>query len=431
MGNANSLTNRNASIDRFRGMVIFSMIFFQFAAHFKNLGVFADISSHAPDENAIYIFPNFAVADIVAPMFILAIGLTFLPSLYKRMERDGVKAAVTHCVQRYMLFIGIGVFMDGVNDVLDGKFDDKLCLSFIIPTILTLVLFILWLVLKLAKAKKAASVIGKASGVLLIALGVYGVALALVNAVMLVLGKTADSFGHWLVLHHIGFAGLVALPFVLIKGKYASVLRLAGGLALLAVYALFHEGNLANDLFNSNMELIDEVADGGFIGGFGWGAMLVLFLFFADLYYKNKKNYYIGLGIFAIPAIAFIVASFMSLPEGYSSLAGQMGSILPINKGSVSPGFIIIATFMSLVGFTIFDLFNFYKLAFDPLSWWGKNPMLMYCLEFGFVGGIAAAAGDFFETASVPVSIIIIAVVTIILTAIAYILNKKNKILKI
>mgnify|MGYP006335288293 FL=1 len=150
MGNANSLTNRNASIDRFRGMVIFSMIFFQFAAHFKNLGVFADISSHAPDENAIYIFPNFAVADIVAPMFILAIGLTFLPSLYKRMERDGVKAAVIHCVQRYMLFIGIGVFMNGVNDVLDGKFDDKLCLSFIIPTILTLVLFILWLVLKLA-----------------------------------------------------------------------------------------------------------------------------------------------------------------------------------------------------------------------------------------------------------------------------------------
>ena len=111
-----------------------------------------------------------------------------------------------------MLFIGIGVFMNGVNDVLDGKFDDKLCLSFIIPTILTLVLFILWLVLKLAKAKKAASVIGKASGVLLIALGVYGVALALVNAVMLVLGKTAESFGHWLVLHHIGFAGLVALP---------------------------------------------------------------------------------------------------------------------------------------------------------------------------------------------------------------------------
>ncbi len=431
MGTANSLSNRNAAIDRFRGIVIFSMIFFQFVAHFKNLGVFANISSHAPDENAIYVFPNFSVADIVAPMFILAIGLTFLPSLYKRMERDGVKAAVIHCVQRYMLFIGIGVFMNGVNDVLDGKFDDKLCLSFIIPTILTLVLFIVWLVLKIAKVKKAASVIGKAAGVLLVVLGVYGVVLALVNSVMLVTGKTSESFGHWLVLHHIGFAGLVALPFVLIKGKFASVIRLAGGLALFTVYALFHEGNLSGDLFNSNMELIDVVADGGFIGGFGWGAMLILFLFFADLYYKNKKNFYIALGVFAVPVLAFIVASFMSLPEGYTSLAGQTGSVLPINKGSVSPGFIIIATFMSLVVFTIFDLFNFYKLSFDPLSWWGKNPMLMYCLEFGFVGGIAAVAEDFFETASVPVSITIIVVVTAILTVIAYVLNKKNKIIKI
>lgn len=431
MATANTITNRNAAIDRFRGTVIFSMIFFQFAAHFKNLGVFADISSHAPDENAIYIFPNFAVADIVAPMFILAIGLTFLPSLYKRMERDGVKSAVLHCVQRYMLFIGIGVFMNGVNDVLDGNFDDKLCLSFIIPTFVILALFIVWLILKLVKVRKAATFAGKAAGVLLVAFGAYGVILALVNAVMLVSGATSDSFGHWLVLHHIGFAGLVALPFVLIKGKAAPVIRLIGGLALLGVYTLFHEGNLPGDLFGSNMELIDAVADGGFIGGFGWGAMLVLFMFFADLYYKSKKNFYIALGVFAVPAVAFIVASFMSLPEGYSSLAGQMGSILPINKGSVSPGFIIIATFMSLVAFTIFDLFNFYKLSFDPLSWWGKNPMLMYCLEFGFIGGIAAAAGDFFETASVPVSIIIIAVVTAILTAIAYILNKKNKIIKI
>ena len=86
---------------------------------------------------------------------------------------------------------------------------------------------------------------------------------------------------------------------------------------------------------------------------------------------------------------------------------------------------------MSLVVFAIFDLFNFYKLSFDPLGWWGKNPMLMYCLEFGFIGAVAAVAGDFFATASVPVSIAIIAVVTIFLTAIAYILNKKNKIIKI
>ena len=427
---ANAIKTRNSSIDRFRGIVIFSMIFFQFMAHFKNLGAAANISSHAPDEDAFYVFPNFAIADIIAPMFILAIGLTYLPSL-KRMEKYGTKAAVTHCIQRYMLFIGIGVFMNGINDVLDGKFDDPLCLSFIIPTFVILALCIFWLVFKIFKANKIASFVGKALGILLVIFGVYGVVLAAVNAVMLVTGATSDSFGHWLVLHHIGFAGLVALPFALIKGKNAPYIRLAGGVALLLVYTLFHEGDLANDLFNSNLELIDEVADGGFIGGFGWGAMLVIYMFFAEMYNKGRKPFYISIAVFAVPSIALIVYSFMNVPDGATSLAGVMSDVLPINKGSVSPAFIIIAAFVSVVIFMIFDLFSFYKSAFDPLMWWGKNPILMYCIEFAVIGGIAAAAGDFFESASVPVSIIIIAVVTVLLNVVAYVLNKKNIIVKL
>lgn len=53
------LSKRVPGIDRFRGLVIFSMVIFQFMEHFKNLGVFATISHHAPDEDAIYILPNF------------------------------------------------------------------------------------------------------------------------------------------------------------------------------------------------------------------------------------------------------------------------------------------------------------------------------------------------------------------------------------
>lgn len=80
MSNAKAL-KRIPSIDRFRGTVIFSMIIFQFIEYFKNLGAAANIALHAPKEDAFYILPNFAIADIIAPMFILAIGLTYIPSL--------------------------------------------------------------------------------------------------------------------------------------------------------------------------------------------------------------------------------------------------------------------------------------------------------------------------------------------------------------
>lgn len=90
MSNAKAL-KRIPSIDRFRGTVIFSMIIFQFIEYFKNLGAAANIALHAPKEDAFYILPNFAIADIIAPMFILAIGLTYIPSLKRRIERDGKK----------------------------------------------------------------------------------------------------------------------------------------------------------------------------------------------------------------------------------------------------------------------------------------------------------------------------------------------------
>lgn len=73
--NGTQSTKRIPSIDRFRGTVIFCMIVFQFIAGFPNLGAISHISSHAPKETAIYILPNLAIADVVAPMFILAMAL--------------------------------------------------------------------------------------------------------------------------------------------------------------------------------------------------------------------------------------------------------------------------------------------------------------------------------------------------------------------
>lgn len=427
-----SSTKRVASIDRFRGIVIFCMIIFQFAEHFPALGIVSNFSHHAPGEDAIYILPNLSIADLIAPMFILAIGLTYIPSLNKRIERYGKKEAVSHFVQRYLTLIGIGVTMDGVNDILDGKFDQPLCLMFIVLTAVVLLCSIVGLVLKIAKVASRAKYYRFLSLLVSFA-GVVGLVVAIINAVMLVTGKTSDSLGHWLVLHHIGLAGLVALPFALLKGKKGNYIRLACGSGLLILFALFHETDLPGDLFNSNLELVDAVADGGFIGGFAWGAMLILYLFFAEEF-RNRKNKYlppVSFFVYAVVVIGVIIGVYTTLPEGLTGMAGALSDFLPINKGSESPSFVIICGFISLLAYYIFELFNFYKAKFDPLAWWGKNPILMYCIEFAFVGGINVALEGFFETASYPVSALIVTAMTALLTFVAYILNKKNIIIKL
>lgn len=425
----NKLMNRNPTIDRFRGIVIFSMIIFQFMANFAGLGGASTISHHAPDENAYYILPNLAVADIVAPMFILAIGLTYLPSLRRRIERDGKKTAILHFVKRNLMIIGIGVVMNGINDILDGNFEG-FDLTFVIPTAVVLLVSILCLIFKAVKLKKVSVPLGKFLGIFVAVFGTYGVCVAFVNFVMMAAGLTDESFGHWLVLHHIGFAGLVALPFALIKGKYENIIRLASGFVLLGLFGLFHAGDMPWDMFESNMALVDCVADGGFIGGFAWGAMLIIYLAFSDIYMKNKKNFFIAVGLYAIPTVAVIAGIFMTLPEG-ATWIGANSTFMPINKPSVSPSFVIVSVFISLLAFLIVELFSFYKGSFDPFMWWGKNPILMYCLEFGLVGGITVAGESFFETASAPVAIAIVSAMAILLTAIAYICNKKKIIIKI
>ena len=420
-------SSRIPSIDRFRGTVIFCMVIFQFIAFFDNLGVIANISSHAPSAEAIYILPNYAIADVIAPMFILAIGLTYVQSFRRRAEKDGTKTAVIHFVKRNLTLVGIGVTMNGVNNVIDG--DSKpLNIAMIALTIGVLVSGILTLAFtKLPKVKKIFSTVLQ---VILLVMGAAGIVITTVNFIMLCLGKTTDSYGYWLVLHHIGFAGLVALPFMTINSKWGGAIRFIAGAVILLIFSLFHEGNLAGDLFESNMQLIDVVPDGGLMGGLAYGAMMLIYTAFADIYYANKKKFIAAVAVFTVP-VAFILAFiYKTLPE-IETYANALSTFLPINKGSISPSYVLISMVLALAAFIVYDCFNFYKGRFDPLMWWGKNPILLYCLEFGFIGLLTAILGDFFHSASAPVSAIIVIAVTALLTTVAYLLNKKNIILKL
>lgn len=432
MSENGSSLRRIPSIDRFRGFVIFCMIVFQFAEKFPSLGVIARLAKHAPGEDAVYILPNLSLADLIAPAFILAIGLTYVPSLQRRMERFGKKAAVLHFVKRYLILIGIGITMNGINDILDGHFEKPLDLMFIAITALVLLSSLVGLALKIFRVKARAKYYVYLSW-LVAGAGVVGLIVAFVNAVLFVTGKTAGSFGHWLVLHHIGFAGLIALPFALLQGRRGHWLRLVSGCAMLLLYALFHEGNLAHDLFDSNRALIDEVADGGFIGGFAFGAMLILYLFFAEEFRRRRHKYLPPLSfcVFTVLTAALIAVELRTLPAGTETWAGALSSFLPINKGSESPSYVIITGFISLLAFYLIDLCNGFTPAFDPAAWWGKNPILLYCVEFAVIGGLNAALEDTFKTfAALPAALTVIAV-AVLLTVLAYILHRKDIVVKL
>lgn len=127
---------------------------------------------------------------------------------------------------------------------------------------------------------------------MLICVGILGIILVFANSMLLCMGKINYSFGYWRTLHHIGFAGLLVLPIVVVDYvKKSNKAKIISSIILFGLYTIFHESDLNSDAFTSNRELIDIIADGGFIGGFGWAIQLLIFMIFANVYFKNKNAF--------------------------------------------------------------------------------------------------------------------------------------------
>ena len=92
---------RIKAIDQYRGFVIICMVIINFSSGVES---FPARLKHAPDVGL-----NFA--DLGAPMFIFAIGLTFGFSFHRRAKRDGVSSAYGHFVRRYLAFLGMGAIV--------------------------------------------------------------------------------------------------------------------------------------------------------------------------------------------------------------------------------------------------------------------------------------------------------------------------------
>jgi predicted acyltransferase len=97
------------SIDQFRGLAILLMVLVNYLAGVQIVPAWL---KHAPDV-------GLTVADLVAPFFILAIGLTYGLSARRRQARDGWGKTAVHFFQRWMAIAGIGFFI-GAGEIIIG-----------------------------------------------------------------------------------------------------------------------------------------------------------------------------------------------------------------------------------------------------------------------------------------------------------------------
>lgn len=121
----NAHTKRIKSIDRFRGFCVFAMLVFQFLEKFPSLGFLSRLANHGLD-NGIVILPGMTLADIIAPCFIFAIGLTYALSFNKWRSLYGSKSAYLKYALRALSIVGVGAILETCNKVVDSFGDYRL-----------------------------------------------------------------------------------------------------------------------------------------------------------------------------------------------------------------------------------------------------------------------------------------------------------------
>ena len=89
---------RIAAIDQFRGLAAMVMV----------LGNNLMASGRAPSWLTHARDPGLSAADLFAPLFIFAVGLTYGPSMRRRTARDGAARAFGHAALRWVILMGIG-----------------------------------------------------------------------------------------------------------------------------------------------------------------------------------------------------------------------------------------------------------------------------------------------------------------------------------
>jgi predicted acyltransferase len=89
---------RLEAIDQFRGFAIFLMIL---ANYINNVQIIPAWLKHADDI-------GYTIIDLIAPMFVFAMGLTYGGSFRRRLAQDGAWNTYQHFLTRYLALLGLG-----------------------------------------------------------------------------------------------------------------------------------------------------------------------------------------------------------------------------------------------------------------------------------------------------------------------------------
>ena len=93
------IDGRLIAIDQFRGFAILLMVLVNYLSRIQRVPPWLKHASGA----------GLTVVDLIGPLFMLAIGLTFRQSWQLRLDRDGRKETVLHFIRRFLALIGIGM----------------------------------------------------------------------------------------------------------------------------------------------------------------------------------------------------------------------------------------------------------------------------------------------------------------------------------
>ena len=102
---------RSQAIDQFRGLAIVLMVL---ANYLAGIGWIPAWLKHAPDI-------GLTVTDLVASLFIFAIGLTYGSSFRRRLLREGANKTYQHFIIRWAALIGIGALFSAGEIAVVGE----------------------------------------------------------------------------------------------------------------------------------------------------------------------------------------------------------------------------------------------------------------------------------------------------------------------
>ena len=437
-----TIKERILSVDRFKGFCMFMLALSIIVPLFGNnlfkgdFGTFlGSLFMHAPgsgaNNGALIVLPGVTIpgvngniqtpgvsfADLFAPMFIFAIGLTIIPSFKSRERKYGTLRAYLQLATRFLALMGLGSVINGLEDGWIDVWTDpnKTFEDLSIQIKIYAVSF--WIVLALV-VLSFASIFVKTDKFKIKTIMANGTkwytAIMGLFSLYFILVKTGETFtppiapamqlyGGWVwdTLQNIGLAGLFSLPFIALS-KWA---RLVTILFIIAIMSVLYQ----NGLF----AFANKILEGGVIGGIMW-AMILLF---GSVYYelREHKSYWVICSVLMFLSLFFIV--------GLHFYAAKRGG---------TPMYALFTASLSAMIWGIFNLFNNFRPKYDLFADWGANSIFTYItlklVGFALEGGIGEnALNKVSAGAAVPIIIVLMAA----FTAIHWVLRYKKVYIKL